>query len=173
MGRKAPFRIRMVLAGAAIALARAANGVPMIDIPSTGIIQVGERLSVTVVSDTGAAYTAYLELRAEGLGRWDGPMLVYSSAGADASADDLTDDGEPGWWRLTAASGDPAQPIMPGNHFRIDYYASEMQAGVAEIWLRDSTGAPVQLLEVTQDIPEPGTGVILLGLAGLAVRRKL
>jgi len=171
MYEKVGVRIGIVGLGVILSLAGAANAVLLLDL-RTLEIAVGERLSVTVWSDTCDPYTGYLELRAEGLGRWYGPMVVFSLAGADAWADDLGDEGQPGWWRLEAASADPAGPIMAGPHFQIDYYASEPHPGIVEIVLRDSTKAILGVAEINQDIPEPGAAVMLLGLASIAVRWK-
>ncbi len=168
---KLGLRIGIAGLGVVLALGSVANGLLSLDI-RTQDMAVGERLSVTVWSDTVDPYTAYLELRAEALGRWSGPMFIYSLAGTDAWAEDLANDGQPGWWRLEAASENPEQPIMAGPHFQIDYYASELRPGIAEVVLRDSDGGIIQILDITQDLPEPCTAVALLALGAVALTRR-
>jgi len=130
----------------------------------------GETITLVLSSARSDEYEAYLQQLRPDLGELELDE-VLPGAGADAIARDLANEGQPGWWYFTATSNDPTMPVVPGDHFWMDYRASE-KPGVALFVLYDVDGHPLSELQIHQ-IPEP-TSIIGFGLAGicLAWRRR-
>jgi hypothetical protein len=122
---------------------------------------------IDVQSDSDAPYGAWLVLEDVSMGAF-GAMTVSEDAGPDAYAIDWSGDGYPGWWELSAASFNPAVPIVVGTHFEIDYEA--LVEGDVSITLRSYDETEVDRVTITQ-VPEPMT-MALLGLGGLFLRRR-
>lgn len=134
-------------------------------VPSAATINVGDTITISVVSDSTAAYGAWLEPLDNGVGTFGG-LVKLAAAGADASMDGVS---YAPWWTFEAKSFNPAAPIVVGDHFTIDFTGSA--EGVASLTLYEFDGAtPIQTVDISV-VPEPMT-LGLLGLGGLFLRRR-
>jgi len=134
---------------------------------STTELEVGQTLTVSIISDSGSSYGVWLCVDEPSLGQWRySPPGIWESAGADAAI---------GPWPygacllLEARSFDPTHPVLPGVHFTVDYQALAVGDSTISLWDFD---ASTRLQQATiHQTPEPAT-MTLLVLAVPALRRQ-
>lgn len=133
-------------------------------VPAAGTINVGDTITISVVSDSTDAYGGWLELTDNGIGSF-GDLVILPKAGVDAAKDFTFAP----WWSFEAKSFNPAAPIVAGDHFTIDFTGTA--EGAASLTLYEFDGATVIQTVGIDVVPEPMT-LGLLGLGGLFLRRR-
>jgi hypothetical protein len=155
--------LTLVLGLAAVANATVTLSSSALDVP------MGTSVTLTVSSDTASSYGGYIALTDLVAGAF-GQMSILPGSGPDAAIEDeAIYPGYEGVWYFSAASFNPSDPIIAGDHFQIDYTAQDGSSLVA-IQLWDFSEAVVQTINL-QNTPEPMT-LGLLGLGGLFLRRR-
>jgi hypothetical protein len=161
--RKEKMMKKVLVFALVLGLAGIANATVSL-VPSAATINVGDTVTISVVSDTADNYGGWLELVNNGIGTF-GDLMILPGAGADATKDFSFDP----WWVFEGKSFNPAAPVVAGNQFTIDFTASA--EGLASITLYEFDGAtPIQTVGIDV-VPEPMT-LGLLGLGGLFLRRR-
>jgi len=147
-----------------LGLAGAAHAVISLS-PDATTINIGDTVTVSVVSDSSSSYGAWLEPVDNGKGTF-GDLMILSAAGADASKDSSFLP----WWLFEAKSFNPDAPVQPGAHFTIDFTGTAEGEATLNLWDFDAANV-LATSTITVLIPEPLT-VSLLGLGGLFLRRR-
>lgn len=133
--------------------------------PAGATVNVGEPITISVVSDTTNSYGGWLDLTQNLGGTW-GDLQILPAAGPDATKDFSFDP----WWSFEAKSFNPAAPIEIGTHFTVDYTAGDTE-GTFTVGLYEFDGTTLIEEATITVVPEPMT-LGLLGLGGLFLRRR-
>ncbi len=134
---------------------------------STTELEVGQTLTVSVISDTGGSYGVWLCVDDPSLGQWlYSPPGIWESAGADA----VIEWSYFPWLLLEAKSSNPTHPVLPGVHFTVDYQALAVGDSTISLWNFD---ADTRLQQATiHQTPEPATMTLLVLAAPALLRQR-
>ena len=148
-----------------LGLAGSASAVVSMSVPSE--VAIGTTSTLVVSSDSVDNYGGYIVITDMVAGTFTN-IQILPGTGPDADAEDLSAD-YPGWWFFQALSTNPEVPVVPGDHFTIDYTAND-DFSLVLIELYDFSENLTGTAEI-QNTPEPLT-LGLLGLGGLFLRRR-
>ena len=148
-----------------LGLAGSASAVVSMSVPSE--VAIGTTSTLVVSSDSVDNYGGYIVITDMVAGTFTN-IQILPGTGPDADAEDLSAD-YPGWWFFQALITNPEVPVVPGDHFTIDYTAND-DFSLVLIELYDFSENLTGTAEI-QNTPEPLT-LGLLGLGGLFLRRR-
>ncbi len=152
-----------------LACAATAHAVFVISVPTTEL-EVGQTLSISIISDTDEAYTGILALRNTSLGRLLGSSLPCIQPDVGCPVVDGADPYMERRVRFYVNPSSPGQPITPGTHLIVEYEA--LAVGDSRITLITEFLVPLQDITIHQT-PEPATiAMLALGIPALLRRRR-
>ena len=148
-----------------LGLAAVASATVTMTVPAE--VENGMTDTIVITSDDASNYGGYIVITDMVAGTFTN-IQILPGTGPDADAEDLSAD-YPGWWFFQALSTNPEVPVVPGDHFTIDYTAND-DFSLVLIELYDFSENLTGTAEI-QNTPEPLT-LGLLGLGGLFLRRR-
>jgi len=140
----------------------------LVGVPSEPI-DIGDKVTITVASSVGGAYSGWLAIETPAVATFDGAP-EFTPAGNPSGASTMEywpDFGD--WYNFTIVSFPPSPAIAAGDHILI--HVIGVGEGSTQLRLLGDDGETV-LDECTINVvPEPMT-IALLGLGGLLLRRR-